>query len=144
MEIDPETGLVEVTGYTAVDDCGRAMEPAIVHGQIHGGVAQGLGQVLGEQAVYDVSGQLLAGSFMDYPMPRADTLPDIRVALHPVPCRSNPLGVKGVGEAGTVGALPAAMNAILDALRRAGVEHLDMPASPARVWEALREAGYSH
>ncbi|HYW91129.1 MAG TPA: xanthine dehydrogenase family protein molybdopterin-binding subunit [Gammaproteobacteria bacterium] len=141
VEIDPETGRVEVVAYTAVDDCGRVINPDVVHGQIHGGIAQGLGQVLGEQGVYDASGQLLTGSFMDYPVPRADDLPALDVTLRPVPCRSNPLGVKGVGEAGTVGALPAGMNAILDALRRAGVAHLDMPATPARVWRALQEAG---
>ncbi|HYW02495.1 MAG TPA: xanthine dehydrogenase family protein molybdopterin-binding subunit [Gammaproteobacteria bacterium] len=140
VEIDPDTGRVEVVAYTAVDDCGRVMNPDVVHGQIHGGIVQGLGQVLGEQAVYDASGQLLTGSFMDYPVPRADEMPVLDVTLRPVACRSNPLGVKGVGEAGTVGALPAGMNAVLDALRRAGAGGLDMPATPARVWRALREA----
>ncbi len=138
VEIDPQTGQVVVAAYTAVDDCGRVVEPAVVHGQIHGGIAQGLGQVLGECARYDASGQLLTGSFMDYPMPRADVVPELRVRLHPVPCRSNPLGVKGAGEAGTVGALAAGMNAVVNALHGAGVEHFDMPASPLRVWRALR------
>lgn len=141
VEIDAQTGVVRVADYTAVDDCGRAMAPRIVQGQLHGGIAQGLGQVLGEHAVYDGEGQLLAGSFMDYLLPRADNLPPLRTALHPVPCRTNPLGVKGAGEAGTVGAIPAAMNAIIDALHRArGITRFDMPATPHRVWQRLREA----
>lgn len=137
VEIDPETGTVTVLRYTAVDDCGIVLNETIVDGQVHGGVAQGLGQVLGEQAVFDGGGQLLTGSFMDYFMPRADTLPALQTAFHPVPCKTNPLGVKGVGEAGATGALPAAMNAIVDALSRHGIDRFDMPATPARVWRAL-------
>lgn len=139
VELDPESGAVSVAAYTAVDDCGRVIEPDVVHGQLHGGIAQGLGQVLGEHCLYDDQGQLLTGSFMDYLMPRADDLPDFKVTLYPVPSRTNPLGVKGTGEAGTVGAIPAAMNAIVDVLRRAGINHLDMPASPQRVWQAIRK-----
>lgn len=141
VEIDPATGVVKVVAYTAVDDCGRVIEPAIVHAQLHGGIAQGLGQVLGEHCVFDEQGQMLTGSFMDYPMPRADDLPAFRIEFYPVPSTSNPLGVKGTGEAGTVGALPAAMNAIVDALRPAGINRFDMPATPQRIWQALK--GYA-
>jgi carbon-monoxide dehydrogenase large subunit len=121
-----------------VDDVGRVAHPVIVEGQIHGGVAQGLGQVLGEHLVYDETGQLLTASFMDYMLPRADELPDLRVAHHVVPCTTNPLGVKGAGESGVAGSLPAAVNAVLDALASRGVGHLDLPMTPARVWAALR------
>ncbi len=141
VEIDPETGIVEVLRYVAVDDCGVVLNEAIADGQVQGGIAQGLGQVLGEHAVFDEYGQLLTGSFMDYFMPRADTLPAPDTAFHPVRCQTNPLGVKGVGEAGATGALPAAMNAIVDALSRRGITRFDMPASPARVWRALNGGG---
>jgi carbon-monoxide dehydrogenase large subunit len=138
VEIDPDTGLVSIPSYVAVDDCGVALDPVLVEGQIQGGVAQGIGQALYEDAVYDhVSGQLLAGSFMDYAMPRADTVPDVQGELYPVPCRTNPLGVKGTGEAGTTGALAAVMNAITDALPGT---MLDMPATPEKIWRALRSA----
>lgn len=137
VEIDPETGAVVVVGYAAVDDIGRIMHHAIVEGQIHGGVAQGLGQVLGEQVVYGEDGQLLTATFMDYMMPRADELPSLRVGHHVVPCTNNPLGVKGAGESGVAGSLPCAMNAVLDALARRGITHLDLPATPLRVWSAL-------
>ena len=141
VEIDPETGAVEIARYAVVDDVGVMINPLLVKGQIHGGVAQGLGQVLFEQVAYDPqSGQLLSGSFMDYAMPRADDLPSLAVASHEVPAKTNPLGVKGAGEAGTVGALPAAMNAILHALRPLGVTQLDMPATPERVWRAIQDA----
>ena len=141
VEIDPETGVVEVIRYTVVDDFGRVMNPLIVAGQVHGGVAQGLGQALFEGAVYDTdSGQPLTGSFLDYTMPRADGLPSIDFAYNEVPCQTNPLGVKGCGEAGSIGAPPAVMNAILDALRPEGVEHLDMPATPEKIWRALQLA----
>ena len=124
-----------------VDDVGTVINPLTLKGQIHGGVAQGAGQALMEQVVYDQdSGQLLTASFMDYAMPRADTLPDVRIESHPVPTTLNPLGAKGAGEAGTVGALPAVMNAVVDALAPLGVLGLDMPASSARVWEAIRTA----
>ena len=136
VEIDPETGIVSVAAYVAVDDCGVALDPVLVEGQVHGGIAQGIGQALYEDAVYDrASGQLLAGSFMDYTMPRADTLPEIASELHPVACRTNPLGVKGTGEAGTTGALAAVMNAITDALPGTLI---DMPATPEKIWRACR------
>ena len=141
VEIDPETGTTEVVGYWVVDDVGNMINPVIVKGQIHGGVAQGVGQALAEQVAYDPdSGQLLSGSFMDYAMPRAADFPDIQIAAHAVPTQRNPLGVKGAGEAGTVGALPAAVNAVLNALAGAGVIELDMPATPNRVWQAVRDA----
>jgi carbon-monoxide dehydrogenase large subunit len=141
VEIDPETGTTEVVGYWVVDDVGNMINPVIVKGQIHGGVAQGVGQALAEQVAYDPdSGQLLSGSFMDYAMPRAADFPDIQIAAHAVPTQRNPLGVKGAGEAGTVGALPATMNAVLNALAEAGVIELDMPATPNRVWQAVRDA----
>ena len=136
VEIDPETGVVTLLGYTAVDDCGTVLDQVIVEGQVQGAIAQGVGQVLSEHAVYDrASGQLLAGSFMDYAMPRADMFPELVSALHPVPCKTNALGVKGVGEAGTTGALAAVMNAIGDALPGAALE---MPATPLKVWQACR------
>jgi carbon-monoxide dehydrogenase large subunit len=140
VEIDPETGAIEMVNYIAVDDCGVVMNHTLLEGQILGGLFQGLGQVLGELCVYDAGGQLLTGSFMDYAMPRADLLERFRMGDCCVPSPNNPLGVKGAGEAGTTGALPAAMNAVLDALRPAGVTHLDMPVSPQRVWQALNTA----
>ena len=142
VEIDPDTGTVAITRYTIVDDFGRTINPLMLEGQVHGGVAQGIGQALLEQAVYDPdSGQLLTGSFMDYAMPRAGDLPTFAVSTHNVPTTANPLGVKGAGEAGAVGAPPAVVNAIVDALdHRAGVRHIDMPATPHRVWSALRRA----
>src|SRR5712664_2506092 len=141
VEIDPDTGAVEIVSYVIVDDVGTVINPVTLKGQIHGGVAQGVGQALMEQVVYDrESGQLLTASFMDYAMPRADTFPDMHVESHPVPTKLNPLGAKGAGEAGTVGALPVVMNAVLDALAPLGVRHLDMPASAERVWNAIRDA----
>jgi carbon-monoxide dehydrogenase large subunit len=141
VEVDPDTGSVEIVGYVIVDDVGTVINPVTLKGQIHGGVAQGVGQALMEQVVYDRdSGQLLTASFMDYAMPRADTLPDMHIESNPVPTTLNPLGAKGAGEAGTVGALPAVMNAVIDALAPLGVSHLDMPASPERVWRAIQEA----
>jgi carbon-monoxide dehydrogenase large subunit len=140
-EVDPDTGAVALVAYTIVDDVGTVINPVTLKGQIHGGVAQGVGQALMEQVVYDPdSGQLLTGSFMDYAMPRADTLPDMHIESHPVPTKLNPIGAKGAGEAGTVGALPAAINAILDALAPLGVRHLEMPATPERVWRAIHDA----
>jgi carbon-monoxide dehydrogenase large subunit len=138
VEIDPETGAVSVVGYAAVDDVGRIVHEAIVEGQIHGGIAQGLGQVLGEHVIYDEHGQLLTASFMDYMLPRADDLPPLRVGHHAVPCTTNPLGVKGAGESGVAGALPSAVNAVLDALASRGVRELDLPMTAARVWAALQ------
>ena len=141
VEIDADTGTVDVLAYTTVDDIGNVIDRASVEGQVHGGVMQGVGQVLGEQAIHDhETGQLLSGSFMDYAMPRADWMRGIRCGAHPVPTTSNALGAKGVGESGTSGALPATMNAILCALRPAGVTEFDMPATPHRVWRALRAA----
>ncbi|OGL08280.1 MAG: hypothetical protein A3I17_01445 [Candidatus Rokubacteria bacterium RIFCSPLOWO2_02_FULL_72_37] len=140
VEIDPATGAVRVVGYVAVDDVGRVMHTTIVEGQIHGGVAQGLGQVLGEQVVYGEGGQLLTASFMDYMLPRADDMPPMTIGHHTAPCTTNPLGVKGAGESGVAGSLPSAVNAVLDALASRGVTQLDLPMTPARVWMALRAA----
>jgi carbon-monoxide dehydrogenase large subunit len=141
VEVDDETGGVQILRYSVVDDVGRIVNPMLVKGQIHGGVAQGLGQGLFELVAYDAgTGQLLSGSFMDYAMPRADDLPPFDVDSHEVPTASNPLGAKGVGEAGTVGALPALLNAVNDALAPLGVRHLDMPVTPERVWRAIQEA----
>ena len=139
VEIDPETGITQMVRYTVVDDVGRTVNPLLLKGQIHGGIAQGAGQALLENMVYDrESGQMLSGSFMDYGMPRADDLCSFEVGSHDVPCRTNPLGVKGAGEAGTVGALPAVMNAVADALRPLGIKHIDMPAHPEAIWRAIR------
>jgi carbon-monoxide dehydrogenase large subunit len=141
VEIDPETGVVTVVKYVVMDDVGKAVNPMIVRGQVHGGVAQGYGQAVLERTAYDrESGQLVSGSFMDYALPRADDLPDIEVDFVEVPCASNPLGVKGAGEAGAVGSPPAVVNAIVDALKADGVRTIDMPATPERVWEAIEMA----
>jgi carbon-monoxide dehydrogenase large subunit len=141
VEIDTETGVTEIVRYSAVEELGRVLNPMIVAGQIHGGVVQGVGQALGEMITHDIeSGQMLTASFMDYPMPRADEYPDFRLATREVPTAVNPLGAKGFGEAGTVGALGAAMNAINDALAPLGIRHFDMPATPARVWAAIQAA----
>ena len=140
VEIEPETGVVTVVGYVAVDDVGNIIHEMVVDGQTHGGIAQGLGQVLGEQVCYSDDGQLLNASFMDYAMPRASDMPDMRTAHHSVPCTNNPLGVKGAGESGVAGSLPSAMSAVLDALSSEGIKHLDLPASPLRVWEALQQS----
>jgi carbon-monoxide dehydrogenase large subunit len=138
VEVDPDTGAVKLLRYVVAHDCGRVINPMIVDGQIHGGVAQGIGGALFEELVYDESGQLLSGSFMDYPMPRAGLVDGLTIHEHPVPTASNPLGAKGVGEAGVSGSLPALMNAVLDALRQAGVTRFDMPATPDRIWRAIR------
>jgi carbon-monoxide dehydrogenase large subunit len=141
VEIDPDTGTLELVRYSVCDDVGKAVNPLIVRGQVAGGVAQGFGQAVLEHTVYDRdSGQLLSGSFMDYALPRANELPDIEVELLEVPCASNPLGVKGAGEAGAVGSPPAIINAIVDALSAEGVTHIDMPATPEKIWRALRAA----
>jgi aerobic carbon-monoxide dehydrogenase large subunit len=141
IEIEPETGEIEVVSYVAVDDAGTILNHQIVEGQMQGGITQGAGHVLGEQAVYDAeSGQLLTGSFMDYPMPRAVLVNNLRVLDHPVPTQTNPLGAKGVGEAGVTGSMPCIMNAVLDALRQRGVTRFDMPATPQRLWGAIRAA----
>jgi carbon-monoxide dehydrogenase large subunit len=141
LEVDPETGAVTIVAWTVVDDSGRSVNPMIVHGQMHGAAAQGIGQALTEQCVYDpTSGQLLSGSFLDYAIPRADDLPAISVTSRDVPSPTNPLGVKGAGEGATVGAPGAVIHAILDALAPLGVTHIDMPATPARVWQAIQSA----
>jgi carbon-monoxide dehydrogenase large subunit len=139
IEIDPQTGVVAIERYTIVDDFGRTINPLLLEGQVHGGIVQGIGQALLEHTIYDPdSGQLLSGSFMDYAMPRAGDIPSFTFSTHNVPSTSNPLGVKGAGEAGAVGAPPAVINAIVDALHRSvGSRHIDMPATPRRVWEAL-------
>jgi carbon-monoxide dehydrogenase large subunit len=140
VEIDEETGVVRIVRHTVVDDVGRMVNPMLVKGQIHGGVVQGLGQALFEDLVYDEAAQLMTGSFMDYAMPRADDVPFFEVDSHEVPTQVNPLGAKGVGEAGTVGALPALVNAVNDALAPLGVRHLDMPMTAERVWSAIQAA----
>ncbi|MFO1079196.1 MAG: xanthine dehydrogenase family protein molybdopterin-binding subunit [Reyranellaceae bacterium] len=141
VEVDPETGTVQLERYHVVDDVGTVINPLTLGGQIHGGVAQGVGQILMEQVAYDPeSGQLLSASFMDYAMPRADTMCGISIRSNPVPTKTNPLGVKGAGEAGTVGAMPAVMIAILNALAPLGVTELEMPATPERVWQAIAVA----
>ncbi len=141
VEVDPDTGVIRVVRYSVTDDVGKAINPLIVRGQVHGGVAQGFGQAVLERTAYDPeSGQLLSGSLMDYALPRADDLPDIEVDLIEVPCASNPLGVKGAGEAGAVGSPPAVINAVVDALAFAGVKNIDMPATPEKVWKALATA----
>jgi len=140
VEVDPQTGAAQVVKYSAVNDLGTVINPLVVAGQIQGGVMQGLGQALLEQAVYDDAGQLVTGSFMDYAMPRAYNVPMIEVASHPVPTKSNPLGVKGCGEAGTSGGLPAVANAVIDALSEYGILHLEMPMTPSRIWRAIEDA----
>lgn len=141
VEVDPDTGLIEVPRYVVVDDVGHAINPMIVRGQVHGGVAQGIGQAVHERTAYDPeSGQLLSASFMDYALPRAEDLPDIEVEFLSVPCETNPLGVKGAGEAGAVGSPPALMNALVDALSGVGVTDMDMPATPETVWKAIAMA----
>jgi carbon-monoxide dehydrogenase large subunit len=143
VEVDPESGVVQVDRYTVVDDFGAVINPILLEGQVHGGVVQGLGQALIEHTIYDEeSGQLLTGSFVDYAMPRADDLPFFSFTTRNVPCKANPLGIKGAGEAGAIGAPPSTINAVVDALHRAkrSIRHIDMPATPRRVWEALHGA----
>jgi len=138
VEVDPDTGIIKVANYVVIDDVGHALNPLIVRGQVHGGVAQGIGQAMLERTAFDAeSGQLLSASFMDYALPRADDLPNIDVDFIEVPCETNPLGVKGAGEAGAVGSPPALINAVVDALAGDGVKHIDMPATPECVWKAL-------
>ena len=140
VEVEPDTGEVEIVAYLACDDAGNLINPQLVEGQMQGGITQGAGHIFHEQAVYDAGGQLLTGSFMDYAMPRPGLVGGLRVTEHPVPTATNPLGAKGVGEAGVTGSMPCLMNAVIDALRQAGVTHFDMPATPQRVWRAIREA----
>ncbi|MGA9082530.1 MAG: xanthine dehydrogenase family protein molybdopterin-binding subunit [Pseudolabrys sp.] len=138
IEIDRETGEAEIVRYSVVDDVGTVLNPLLLHGQIHGGVAQGAGQVLMEDIHFDATGQLITASFMDYAMPRAHNLCDIEVESNPVPTKTNPLGTKGAGEAGNVGALPAVANALVDALSEFGIKHIEMPATPERIWRAMQ------
>jgi carbon-monoxide dehydrogenase large subunit len=140
VEVDPETGAVRIVRYTAIDDVGRAVNPLILHGQTHGGIVQGAGQALMERCVFDPQGQLLSATFMDYAMPRADDFPMFETALSEVPSTNHPLGFRGGGEGGITPALGVIMNAVVDALADLGVTHLDMPATPERVWRAIQDA----
>ena len=140
VEVDPDTGVVEIVKYTTVNDFGVLVNPMLVEGQAHGGIAQGVGQALLESVVYDEDGQMLTGSYMDYGLPRASDLPGLGFISHPVPARTNPLGAKGCGEAGCAGSLPSVMNALVDALSTFGITHIDMPATPLRIWQAIQEA----
>jgi carbon-monoxide dehydrogenase large subunit len=140
VEIDPETGVIQVVRYSMINDFGVIVNPLLVEGQAHGGVVQGIGQALMERVVFDESGQLLSGSFTDYALPRATDAIEFRIASHPVPAKTNPLGAKGCGEAGCAGSLPAVMNAVVDALSEYGIHHIDMPATPFRVWQAIQAA----
>jgi carbon-monoxide dehydrogenase large subunit len=141
VEVDPETGVVDVVKYNMVNDFGVLLNPLLVEGQAHGGIVQAIGQALTEATAYDEDGQFLTGSYMDYGMPRADNAPEFFFKSHPVPARTNELGAKGCGEAGCAGALPAVMNALVDALSEFGIAHIDMPATPERVWTAIQQAG---
>jgi carbon-monoxide dehydrogenase large subunit len=141
VEVDPDTGKVEVLGFWAADDFGNVVNPMIVDGQVHGGVAQGIGQAMLEHAVYDETGQLATGSYMDYAMPRASDMPMVQVDHSCItPCTHNPLGVKGCGEAGAIGSPPAFVNSVLDALSDFGIQHIDMPLTPRAVWTAINAA----
>jgi carbon-monoxide dehydrogenase large subunit len=140
IELDPETGTVQIVSYATVNDFGVLVNPMLVQGQAHGGIAQGVGQALTEMVSYDEDGQLLTGSYMDYALPRASDLPPLGFESHPVPARTNALGVKGCGEAGCAGSLPAVMNAVVDALSEFGITHIDMPATPHRIWQAIQAA----
>jgi carbon-monoxide dehydrogenase large subunit len=141
VEIDPDTGVIDILNYVAVDDCGRVINHVLLEGQTFGGIVQGIGQVLMEHCVYDENGQLLTGSFMDYAMPRPDILTGAKLYEHCIPSPTNLLGAKGAGEAGTTGAIPTLANAVIDALRPLGINLLDFPYSPARIWQAIRGAG---
>src|ERR1700728_4425357 len=140
VEIDPQTGALDLVNYTAVDDVGRAINPMVVHGQTHGGAAQGIGQALWELCAYDAHGQLLSASFMDYAMPRADLLPSFTTDISEVLTPTNRLGVRGAGEGGTTGALGAVVNAVVDALAEFGVTHIEMPVTPEKIWRAIQSA----
>jgi carbon-monoxide dehydrogenase large subunit len=140
VEVDPDTGTVNIVRYSCVNDFGNVINPLIVEGQLHGGVVQGIGQALMEHTVYDNDGQLLTGSFMDYAMPRAADVPSFELADHPAPATTNPLGVKGCGEAGCAGALTSVVNSVIDALSDHGIRHVDMPLTPSQIWRALQDA----
>jgi aerobic carbon-monoxide dehydrogenase large subunit len=141
VEIDPETGVTEIAGYWVVDDFGVTVNPMLLEGQVHGGIVQGIGQALTENTAYDGDGQLLTATFMDYALPRADSVPNFAFETRNVLCLTNAMGIKGAGEAGSIGSCPAVMNAIADALYRAyGVADIDMPATPHRLWQAIQAA----
>ncbi len=141
VEIDPETGGIAILRYLVVDDFGVVVNPLLLAGQVNGGIAQGIGQAMLERCVYDTeSGQLVTGTLTDYALPRADDLPALEFSYNVVPCRTNPLGIKGAGEAGAIGAPPALVNAVDDALGDLGIEHLDMPLTPECLWRAVRDA----
>jgi carbon-monoxide dehydrogenase large subunit len=140
VEVDRDTGQVQILRFDGVDDCGPVINPLIVAGQVHGGIAQGLGQALYEEVVYDEHGQLLSGTFMDYAMPTADRMPHLNIGHTVTPSPINPMGIKGVGEAGTIGSTPAIANAVMDALAPLGIRHIDLPLTPHRVWQAIRDA----
>jgi carbon-monoxide dehydrogenase large subunit len=140
VEVDAETGMVRIERYTAIDDCGNVINPMIVEGQVHGGIVQSIAQALFEETVYDEGGQILTGSLVDYMIPSAADLPRMDSGRTVTPSPSNPLGAKGIGEAGTIAASACVVNAVVDALSGIGVRHLDMPLQPARVWEAIQQA----
>jgi carbon-monoxide dehydrogenase large subunit len=140
VEIDPDTGVVKFLRYVAVDDCGNIISPLLVAGQVHGGIAQGIAQALYEEVVYDENGQLITATLMDYAAPRAQMLPRYELAHTVTPSPLNPMGVKGVGEAGTIGSTPCVVNAVMDALKPLGVRHIDMPLRPEKLWRAIKDA----
>ena len=140
VDVDAETGKVTPLEFYCLDDCGNVLNPLIAEGQVHGGVAQGIGQALYEYAVYDENGQLVSGTLMDYAVPKASMLPSVTGDFAGVPSPSNPMGVKGIGEAGTIGSTPAIANAVMDALSSMGVRHIDLPLTPERVWKAIQQA----
>jgi carbon-monoxide dehydrogenase large subunit len=140
VEVDPDTGTIAIVKYTGVNDFGVEVNPLMVAGQVHGGVAQGIGQALMECVSYDSSGQPITGSFMDYAMPRAGDIPEVELGSHPSPATTNPLGTKGCGEAGCAGSLSTVVNAVIDALADVGVKHINMPLTPERVWQAIQQA----
>jgi len=144
VEIDPDTGAIEIARYASIDDAGQAINPLILHGQVHGGIVQGVGQALLEDVAYSEDGQVLSGSFMDYGIPRAHHVPSFDIALTEDPTKGNPLRVKGGGEAGITPALAVVMNAVMDALKEYGIEHMDMPATPHRIWSAIQAAKGGH
>jgi len=140
-DVDPDTGRIAIRRYVAVDDCGKVINPLLVSGQVHGGVAQGLGQALWEEAVYDEQGQLITGELTDYALAKASFMPLIESSHTETPSPVNPLGVKGVGEAGTIGCSPAVVNSVVDALSPLGVRHIDMPLTPEKIWKLIRQGG---
>jgi aerobic carbon-monoxide dehydrogenase large subunit len=140
VEVDTETGMTKILKYACVDDCGNLINPTIVEGQVHGGVAQGIAEALYEEAVYDESGNLMTSSMSNYRVPSAAELPEFHTGHTVTPSTTNPLGVKGIGEAGTIAAPPAVINAVIDALLPLGVDHIDLPATPERVWATIKQA----